>query len=257
MKHAPTPCSSTVFILDSHLSPLKSLGVRQQMIGTCILIQSMCNCIFFIFIRNHVCVSFCTFLHSNICDNSTSSCLFCLFYTPLCINICDRSLCLVLQVLICEIHVLLHFVFTFYPTFWKNLWLTLTFVKESFNKLTFGQKTHWIWFILVVDFPFVYIQLWQILKPLTSFKFFFFFPIITFFNFSNLSNANNTFPLMLNGNAFKIITIVESLPMPLCLVVAKGKYKVTLEMTSKLVITSNPPKVEAKCSELKIKRRKP
>jgi hypothetical protein len=62
---------------------------------------------------------------------------------------------------------------------------------------------------------------------------------------------------MLNGNAFKIITIVESLLMPLCLVVAKGKYKVTLEMTSKLVITSNPPKVEAKCSELKIKRKKP
>jgi hypothetical protein len=62
---------------------------------------------------------------------------------------------------------------------------------------------------------------------------------------------------MLNGNAFKIITIVESLPMPLCLVFAKGKYKITLEMTSKLVIISNPPKVETKCSELKIKRRKP
>jgi hypothetical protein len=28
-------------------------------------------------------------------------------------------------------------------------------------------------------------------------------------------------------------------------------------MTFKLVITSNPPKVETKCSELKIKRRKP
>jgi hypothetical protein len=27
-------------------------------------------------------------------------------------------------------------------------------------------------------------------------------------------------------------------------------------MTSKLVIASNPPKVEVKCSELKIKRRK-
>jgi hypothetical protein len=33
-ERAPTPCSSVVFSLDSHLSPLRSLGVRHILLPT-------------------------------------------------------------------------------------------------------------------------------------------------------------------------------------------------------------------------------
>ncbi len=125
--------------------------------------------------------------------------------------------------MVCEVHVLLHFIFTFYPTFLKEALIDLNIRERKLLQANIWPKNPLSLIHFSCRFSICLHPTMENFKTFDKFQVFFFLSTITFFNCSNLSNANNTFPLMLNGNAFKIITIVESLPMPLCLVFAKGK----------------------------------
>jgi hypothetical protein len=114
---------------------------KGKMIGTYILIQSMCNFLCLIFIRNHVIfysllfvflfspfyiLTFVKILPNHVCL---------VFFTPSCVLafVIKIWLCLVfqVQVFICEVHVLLHFIFTFYPTLSKEALIDLNICERK------------------------------------------------------------------------------------------------------------------------------
>lgn len=114
---------------------------KGKMIGTCILIQSMCNFLCLIFIRNHVIFYFLLFVFlfaplyilTFVTIQPNHVCF--VFFIPPCVLafVIEVWLCLVfqVQVLVCEVHVLLHFILSFYPTLSKEALIDLNICERK------------------------------------------------------------------------------------------------------------------------------
>jgi hypothetical protein len=115
-------------------------------------------------------LTFVTIQHDHVCS---------VFLTHPCVLafVIEVWLCLVLQVqvLVCEVHVLLHFIFTFYPTFVKEALIDLNICERKLRQANIWPKNPLSLIHFSCRFSICLHPTTTILKTFDKFQVFFFF----------------------------------------------------------------------------------